>query len=623
MATTTARKLSLRAILVAGTALLLLAGQMLSAFVDANTPLQSLESGARDLMMRIRGQQEPASDIVILAIDDTSLAWLGEQWPWPRSLLADIVSKLNEAGARVVGLDIFLIEASDDPSGDEALAKAMEEAQNSVTVMRIFRDPRQTGTVTLERPYPALRDSLDGSGITSLVRDKDAITRSLQAYDMYVDETYFNWSFEIAHLVLRVDAPSNASPTGLIFNGRTVPLQRGNLLVNYDGPAGTYPTYSVVELLEGDALEKDPNAFRDKIVLVGATTITLQDVYPTPFSAQVLTPGVEIVANAMDMLIAGDYLRETPPWVGMLSVILAALLAVLINRSKRPSLTLTLLLVGMVVYALAGYVVFAKQLLYLPIVAPQIMLFLGVILPTVEQAVSEELEKRRVRNLFTRFISPEMVDQLIATQDINSLNKRANLSIIFSDIRGFTTLSEKLAPEEVVAVLNPYLEVMTGVIYKHGGTVDKYEGDAIIAFFGEPVAYEDHALRAVRAAVDMRKALVELKERWEKEGHPRPGLEMGVGINSGDVFVGMLGSAQRINYTVIGDTANLAARIQDLTKTYVWPILVSESTYQAVKEEFDAEFADSVVVKGKTEAVNLYKITAWKKTGDQVQGWKK
>ncbi|MBV6394900.1 MAG: hypothetical protein HFACDABA_00470 [Anaerolineales bacterium] len=572
--------------------------------------------------MRVRGKQEPSSAIVILAIDDTSLAWVGEQWPWPRSLLAEIVSKLNEAGARAVGLDIFLIEESDNPAGDEALAQAMAEARNAVAVMRIFRDPRQTGAVTLERPYPALRESLDGMGITSLTRDKDAITRSLQAYDAFVNETYFNWSFETARLVLGVDAPSGPSPTGLAFNDRRVPLQRGNLLVNYDGPAGTYPTYSVVELLEGDALEQDPNAFRDKIVLIGATTITLQDVYPTPFSAQALTPGVEIVANAMDMLIAGDYLRETRPWVGLVAVILAALLAMFINRSRRPSLTIALLLASMAAYAVICYAVFVNQRLYLPMVAPQAMLFLGVILPTVEQAVSEEVEKRRVRNLFTRFISPEMVDQLIATQDINSLNKRANLSILFSDIRGFTTLSEKLAPEEVVAVLNPYLEVMTRVIYKHGGTVDKYEGDAIVAFFGEPVAYEDHALRAVRAAVDMRKALVELKARWEKEGYPRPGLEMGVGINTGEVFVGMLGSAQRINYTVIGDTANLAARIQDLTKTYVWPILVSESTYQAIKEEFHAEFADSAIVKGKTAAVNLYKIISWKKTGDQVHGWK-
>jgi adenylate cyclase len=534
-----------------------------------------------------------------------------------------MVTKLDQAGARAIGLDIFLIEESNDPAGDAALATAISAAKNTIAVMRVFRDPNQPGAVTLEEPYPALRDSLDATGITSLVRDKDAITRSIQAYDRYGDTTYFNWSFEMAHMILGVDPPLNPSATGVLFNGRTVPLLRGNLLVNYNGPANTYKNVPVVQLLTGDAVAKDPNVFRDKIVLIGATTITLQDVYPTPFSAQKLTPGVEIVANAMDMLINGDYLHETPPWVAMVAVIAAAFVATLIMRSRRPSVTISLLAVIMVVYAVLCYVVFVNQRLYIPIVAPQLMLFLGVVLPTVEQAVSEELEKRRVRGLFTRFISPEMVDQLINTQDINSLNKRANLSILFSDIRGFTTLSEKLSPEEVVAVLNPYLEAMTGVIYKHGGTVDKYEGDAIVAFFGEPVAYEDHALRAVRATVDMRKALEELKQRWEREGHPRPNLEMGVGINTGDVFVGMLGSAQRINYTVIGDTANLAARIQDLTKTYFWPILISESTYQLVKDEFETEFADSVVVKGKSTAVNLYKVTAWKRSGDQVQGWKK
>jgi adenylate cyclase len=211
---------------------------------------------------------------------------------------------------------------------------------------------------------------------------------------------------------------------------------------------------------------------------------------------------------------------------------------------------------------------------------------------------------------------------MMKTQDIHSLNKRADLTIIFSDIRGFTTLSEKMTPEGVVALLNPYLEAMSQVIYKHGGTVDKYEGDAVIAFFGEPVPYKDHAARAVRAALDMRVALAELKEKWANEGRPSQ-IEMGVGVNSGEVFVGLLGSAQRINYTVIGDNPNLAARLQDLTKTYAWPILVSESTYQQVKDEFDAELADAVTVKGKTKAVNVYKILGRKGApeSERLKAW--
>jgi adenylate cyclase len=396
------------------------------------------------------------------------------------------------------------------------------------------------------------------------------------------------------------------------------------MLVNFAGPAETYTTYSAANVHDGVTLESDPDAFRGKIVLIGNTTLTQHDIFPTPFSTRVPTPGVEIVANAIDTILNGTYLRETPLWLTLLITIIAALLAAVISNIKRPTVTLITMSVVMIAYLIAGLIIFIRQRLFIPAVAPEIMLFLGVVLPTLEHAVSQELEKRRVRSLFSRFISPEMVEQMMNTQDLNSLNKRSDVSIIFSDIRGFTTLSEKLAPEDVVALLNPYLEAMSEVIYKHGGTVDKYEGDAIIAFFGEPVHYADHAVRALRASLDMRKALEKLRNDWAKEGRPSQ-IEMGIGINSGEVFVGMVGSSQRINYTVIGDNANLASRLQDLTKTYSWPILISESTYESVKDEFDTEFADAVTVKGKTKPVNVYKVVGRKgaKESEKLQSWQK
>jgi adenylate cyclase len=250
----------------------------------------------------------------------------------------------------------------------------------------------------------------------------------------------------------------------------------------------------------------------------------------------------------------------------------------------------------------------------LPVTGPELMLFLGVVLPTLEQAISQELEKRRVRSLFTRFISPKMVDQLLATQDINSLNKRARLTILFSDIRGFTTMSERLTPEDVVSLLNPYLEAMTTVIHKHGGTVDKYEGDAIVAFFGEPVPYADHAMRAARSAVEMLTVLAGLSAKWQAEGRLPGRFEVGIGINTGEVFVGLLGSAQRISYTVIGDNVNLAARLQDMTKVYGWPIIVSEGTAEVIQDEFDVEFVEAAVIKGKRELVKIYKLLGRKGT---------
>lgn len=616
------KPINLRFILIAGTALLLILIQLAGLFPNITTPLESMEYSARDSLMRLRGEQEPSSEIVIVAIDDDSFNYTGYRWPWPRSYLAEIVNEINKGGAKVVGVDIILFEPDEIPANDEAFAQALGEAPYAVNILQITeRREQDFVTSTLSQPLSPYRNILDGVGITSFIRDEDAVVRSLQAFDSYNNLIYYNWAFETAKLYLDVESPSNPN-NSLQFNNQSVPLNGEQLIVNYAGSANTYLTYSASSVALGDVLEQNPNAFKDKIVLIGATTVTLQDIYPTPFSTQIPTAGVEIVANAIDTIINAKYIEIAPPWMTLLIILIVALLAYLISLSKRPTLTLSLLLLSMLGYYVTAFVLFANQRYVLPVISPEIMLFLGVVLPTLEQAVSQEIEKRRVRSLFSRFISPEMVDQMMATQDLNSLNKRSNVSIIFSDIRGFTTLSEKMTPEEVVALLNPYLEAMSKVIYKHGGTVDKYEGDAIIAFFGEPVHYEDHALRALNASLDMRKALYEMREIWAKEGKPSQ-IEMGIGVNSGEVFVGMVGSEQRINYTVIGDNANLASRLQDLTKTYAWPILISESTYQSIKDDFDVEFADAVTVKGKTQAVNVYKLVGKKgaKENEKVQGW--
>ncbi|WKZ39567.1 MAG: adenylate/guanylate cyclase domain-containing protein [Anaerolineales bacterium] len=617
--------LNLNLILLAGTVILLLIIQAAALLPGVTTPLESLEYSTRDFLMRLRGPQTSSDDIVIVAIDDFSFQWTGYQWPWSRSYLAEIVDQINAGGAKVVGVDILLFEPDADPGGDEAFSEALGESQYAINILQITRRTDQQFTSqTLSQPLSLYRQVLDGTGITSFVNDEDAIVRSVQAFTSFNEALYFNWAFDAARLYLDVEPPSLTTQNRILFNGQIIPLSREQLLVNFAGPAGTYTTYSAANVALGDVLEQNPDAFRNKIVLIGATTDTMQDVHPTPFSTQNPTPGVEIVANTIDTLINGKYLTITPPWMALLITLGAALLAYLITLSKRPTLTISLLIVAMIGYVAAAFTIFVRQRYILPVIIPEIMLFLGVILPSLEQAVSQELEKRRVRNLFSRFISPEMVDQMMMTQDLNSLNKRADVSILFSDIRGFTTLSERMTPEEVVALLNPYLEAMSKVINQHGGTVDKYEGDAIIAFFGEPVPYKDHAVRALRAALDMRKALTELKEKWEDEGRPS-NIEMGIGINSGEVFVGLLGSEQRINYTVIGDNANLASRLQDLTKTYAWPILISESTYQQVKDEFETELVDSVTVKGKTQAVNVYKVLGWKDTEDseKLSAWQK
>lgn len=619
-----ARKpLNLRLVLVFGTAFLLIVLQAMGLFSNLTTPIERLEYSMQDTFVRLRGVDKVSEDIVIVAIDDASFQWNGLQWPWPRSYFAEIAEQISAGGGKVLGMDVLLFEPDEKNSQNDALfASALSEIPAVVGVIEVRK---QSGagfeSEVLAQPLPIYLESMDGVGITSVKRDEDAIVRSVVAYSTYQEKVYPHWAFELARLYLNV-APPTFSTTGVEFNGQSVTLNAGYLPIYFAGPAGTYPTYSAADVHDGITLEQDPDAFRDKIVLIGATSLSLQDIYPTPFSATSPTPGVEIVANTIDTILNGKFITYAPPWMAFVIILAAAGLASLITLSRRPSLTLILLGVVMLAYLVTAFVLFANERYILPTIAPLAMLFLGVILPTLEQAVSQEQEKRRVRNLFSRFISPEMVDQMMKTQDLNSVNKRADLTIIFTDIRGFTTLSEKLTPEGVVSLLNPYLEAMSQVIYKHGGTVDKYEGDAIIAFFGEPVPYKDHAARALRASLDMRKSLAELRDKWTREGRPSQ-IEMGVGINSGEVFVGLLGSAQRINYTVIGDNANLAARLQDLTKTYAWPILISESTYQQVKDEFDCELADAVVVKGKTKAVNVYKVVGEKGApeSEKLKAW--
>ncbi len=597
------KKLSFRSTLLFIITGLLIFFELRAHYPSTVTPTEKLDFAARDVAMRLRGIQEPDERIVIVAIDDFSFNWTKYAWPWPRSYFADIVRVLNEDGAKVIGLDVMLFES--DPNGDPLLAAAFAKTPVSVSVMQKYTDHQGIPGILL--PQPIYRDVFDGLGTTQILLDDDAIARSFRVHDRHEEADYFNWAFEIVRLYEGAPPITEFSNNSITLGTEKIPLHNNNFLINFHGPAGTYPIYSAAQVALGDY---PPESFKDKIVLIGATSVTLQDIYPTPFSSRERTSGVEIVANAIDALLHRNYLQVAPPWVSVLLILLAALFTPLILRSPRPSIRVILMVLSMLAYGVIYYFTFSAKGIYLPFVSPEIMLFLGVTMPTLEQAVSQEIEKRRVRNLFSRFISPKMVDQLIATQDINSLNKRSEITILFSDIRGFTTLSEKLTPDGVVTLLNPYLDAMTRVVHKHGGTVDKYEGDAVLAFFGEPVPYEDHALRAARAALDMRLALAELIDDWEKSGVlPKNFVfDIGIGLNSGDVFVGLLGSEERINYTIIGDNVNLAARLQDLTKIYGWSIIISESTQKAIDKEFETEFIEAVRVKGKSETVKIYKL---------------
>jgi len=288
------RRISSQTIIISSIALLLIALQVLALFPNLSTPLTRLELSTRDLLMRLRPAPHGTGQIAIVAIDDASFNWTGYRWPWPRTYMAKIVDRLNQDGASVIGLDVFLFAPDSDPQGDPALAKAFAESNASVGVADIFRNQQVAGGMTLssqtlQMPLNQYQESFTRIGITPTILDEDAIFREVQTYDRVGADTYTHWAFEIASIYQHAQPPTDFSETSAKYNGRKIPLRNRRMLVNYFGPAGTYPTYSASSVVEGDI---PAEAFNGKIVLIGAPTPTLQAVWPTPYSSSDRTPGV-------------------------------------------------------------------------------------------------------------------------------------------------------------------------------------------------------------------------------------------------------------------------------------------------------------------------------------------
>jgi len=573
------------------------------------------------VLMRINGLKHPcdihltSADLLRIPVSEGAIIYTAQP--------GDTVRSIAEA-YQVNPLAVELAESvpATDPLvpgqtltvqfGDAAFAASIKAAGNVVlNGQKVVRNEAGFSVETLEQPITILKEAAAGFGLTNVRPDSDGVVHKVPAWDNVSGEDFYSWPMVAASLYSGQPLSAQPSASRFQLGERTIPLSRNALRVNYLGPEGTIDTISALKVVNGDIFLEDPDAFKDKIVFVGATTESLHDTFPTPFSFTNATPGVEIMGNTLDTLLSGRFLQRAPLLVSLLAVLSGGVMALGVTLMRRTELAATVLFGLMAAGAAIWLLVFLFLRVEIPLIAPEITLFICVVISFLERAINEELEKRRVRGIFELFISPEMVGQLIE-QGIDAMRgKRAELTILFSDIRGFTTMSEKMTPEELVNLLNEYLGAMTDVIHKYGGTVDKYEGDLVMAFFGAPIAYSDHAERAVRCSIDMRVELDRLRAKWATEGKPSK-LEMGIGLNTAEVFVGLVGSGRRVNYTVMGDGVNLASRVQDLTKDLMWPLLVTEYTYERVKDKFDIEFGEAKLVKGKTVPVGMYKVVGEK-----------
>ena len=394
--------------------------------------------------------------------------------------------------------------------------------------------------------------------------------------------------------------------SGLQFGERLVPTDEyGRALINYRGPPRSFPTWSVTDLLAGRI---DTAQLRDKIVLVGATAQGLGDYRTTPVGA--VFPGVEIRANTMQNLIDGDFIQR-PGWMFVFDValmlVLGGLLVALLPRlGVRLGALVTLALAG--AYLLLAIVEFRTQLIWINVVYPALLLVLLYVSSTLVHYFAAEREKRQIKHAFQHYVPVAVVDQILHNIDNLGLGgDKRELSVLFSDIRGFTGIAEGLSPEALVQLLNDYLTQMTDKVFQHDGLLDKYMGDAIMAVYGAPIPHPQHARLACRTAVDMMQELRRMQADWKQRG--LPGMDIGIGINTGPMVVGNMGSRTRFDYTVIGDAVNLGARIEALNKQYGTHILISEFTYHQVKDEFpQAREIDVTTVRGRSEPVRLYEL---------------
>jgi adenylate cyclase len=465
------------------------------------------------------------------------------------------------------------------------------------------------GAAGIERNLPKITQAAAGDGYFNMIPDPDGAVRWFPMAVLYDGEFFAPESLvTLSHYHERAPMAITLSRWGVqeIRLGRqTVPVDRyGRMLINYLGPEGLLPTYSAAKLLNGSLPE---GALKDKIVLVGATAVGIYDLRVTPFSGNF--PGVEVQATIMDNLLQGNFIR-TPPFSLVIMLLILAGLAVLLGLTlPRFSAAWAFIFTLFVIEGYIGinYYLFSRQGLQLELFYPLglvVLVYLGV---TMQRFLAEERERERIRKTFESYVAPTVVQEMLKhPEQLRLGGERREITILFTDIRGFTTMSENLDPEALVNLLHDFLNPMSNIIINQGGTIDKYMGDAIMALFGAPLVQPDHPKLACRAALEMVASLEALNRTWADQG--RPPLNVGVGVNTGPVAVGNMGSDRLFDYTAIGDNVNLASRLEGLNKYYGTNILISETTAQSLINGFILRDMDLVQVKGKAQAAHIYEL---------------
>jgi adenylate cyclase len=545
-----------------------------------------------DARFSIRGRQHPPPNTELVEIDGVTFEQLRREglrseWPFPRRYDAKVIDELRSAGARAIALDIEFTHPT-DPGDDEALAEAIARAHGKVVLATTEVGPKASTPVL--GGEAVLREIGARAAEAGLTFDADGTVRRVAA--------------SIGGL------STFAVATAEVFSGRPVRrslFQHGPVPMDFAGPTGTWPAVSFSKVLKG---EVPTAAFAGKLVIVGASAPILNDVHSTATSGSRPMPGPEIQANAVSTLMRGGPLKFAGGWLNVLLTVLLGLLVPLGSLRVRRWRTMFDALALAVLFAVANQLAFDGGLI-VTFVYPLLALVLGTLGALAVLYVGEAIERERVRSMFARFVPSDVVEEVLASAGGN-LRLGAverDCTVLFSDLRGFTSFSETQPAARVIEVVNHYLGEMTEAILDAGGTLIAYMGDGIMALFGAPLQQDDHADRAVAAAREMIGPRLERFNAWLAEQGYEHAFEMGVGLNSGPVMAGNVGSEQRVEYTAIGDTTNTASRLEGMTKNSDAMLFVAESTRERMRSGADelvpvGEFE----VRGRTGTLAVYTV---------------
>lgn len=579
----------------------LLAGLLLGAVAVAvalggwaSGVLQPFENLTWSWRVRLLAAPGPATErIRIITLDQASLDWgrteNGLGWPWPRETYTYLLDFLARAKPRTIAFDILFCEPSVyGVEDDRRLAQRIRESGNVVLVHKALG---RTGGVVPELAASAV--SLAHVGETP---DDDGIFRRL-----VLRHGDGRPSLALAALLAR---PAQVPPTVVADHP---------YLLRYRGPAGTFPTYSLAAIVRSELLLRegkkptvDPALFRDSYVFLGFSAPGLLDLRATPTDG--VMPGAEVHATALSNLLARDFLAGVGwPVVGLTTLFFGLVTGIGIVFASRPlrSLAIVILLAPMPIAA--GFAAY-KVGFWLPVLPATVAIMGAAGLALLWNQATEGRQRSYLKKVFGQYLHPSVIEQLLADPRQLALGgQKKELTILFSDLQGFTTISERLTPEQLTALLNDYLSEMSEIILAEEGTIDKYEGDAIIAFWNAPLDQPDHASRALRAAMRCQQRLAELRPRYH-EGYG-VALHMRIGINTGEAVVGNMGSSKRFNYTVLGDAVNLAARLEGINKQFATSILLTGATAQQTDHSIPLCEIATVRVVGKNKPTRLF--TPW------------